>query len=108
MKKIFYSLFAISMAIFTLTGCEDVPEPYNVPDKPGTGGEEGGEEQLEGTGAGTLLDPFDCIAAANYATKPGADVEPSEVVDIKGKVVSICEEDTTNYGNGTFEISNEG
>lgn len=108
MKKIFYSLFAISMAIFTLTGCEDVPEPYNVPDKPGTGGEEGGEEQLEGTGAGTLLDPFDCIAAANYATKLGADVESTEDVYIKGKVVSISEEYTTNYGNASFDISNDG
>lgn len=108
MKKIFYSLFAISMAVFSLTSCEDVPEPYNVPDKPGTGGEEGGEEQPEGTGAGTLLDPFDCIAAANYATKLGADVESTEDVYIKGKVVSISEEYTTNYGNASFDISNDG
>ena len=108
MKKIFYSLFAISMAVFSLTGCEDVPEPYNMPDKPGTGGDQGGEEQLEGTGAGTLLDPFDCIAAINYATALGADVESTEDVYIKGKVVSITEEYTTNYGNASFDISNDG
>ena len=108
MKKIFYSLFAISMAVFSLTGCEDVPEPYNMPDKPGTGGDQGGEEQLEGTGAGTLLDPFDCIAAINYATALGADVESTEEVYIKGKVVSITEEYTTNYGNASFDISNDG
>lgn len=108
MKKIFYSLFAISMAVFSLTGCEDVPEPYNMPEKPGTGGDQGGEEQLEGTGAGTLLDPFDCIAAINYATALGADVESTEDVYIKGKVVSITEEYTTNYGNASFDISNDG
>ena len=108
MKKIFYSLFAISMAVFSFTSCEDVPEPYNMPDKPGTGGDQGGEEQLEGTGAGTLLDPFDCIAAINYATALGADVESTEDVYIKGKVVSITEEYTTNYGNASFDISNDG
>ena len=108
MKKIFYSLFAISMAVFSLTGCEDVPEPYNMPEKPGTGGDQGGGGQLEGTGAGTLLDPFDCIAAINYATALGSDVESTEEVYIKGKVVSITEEYTTNYGNASFDISNDG
>ena len=108
MKKIFYSLFAISMAVFSLTGCEDVPEPYNMPEKPGTGGDQGGGGQLEGTGAGTLLDPFDCIAAINYATALGADVESTEDVYIKGKVASITEEYTTNYGNASFDISNDG
>lgn len=108
MKKIFYSFFAITMAVFSFTSCEDVPEPYNMPDKPGTGGDQGGEEQLEGTGAGTLLDPFDCIAAINYATALGADVESTEDVYIKGKVVSITEEYTTNYGNASFDISNDG
>ena len=108
MKKIFYSLFAITMAVFSFTSCEDVPEPYNMPDKPGTGGDQGGGGQLEGTGAGTLLDPFDCIAAINYATALGADVESTEDVYIKGKVVSITEEYTTNYGNASFDISNDG
>ena len=108
MKKIFYSLFAITMAVFSFTSCEDVPEPYNMPEKPGTGGDQGGGGQLEGTGAGTLLDPFDCIAAINYATALGADVESTEDVYIKGKVVSITEEYTTNYGNASFDISNDG
>ena len=108
MKKLFYSLFAITMVVFSFTSCEDVPEPYNIPAKPGTGGDQGGEEQLEGTGAGTLLDPFDCIAAINYATALGTDVESTEDVYIKGKVVSITEEYTTNYGNASFDISNDG
>lgn len=98
MKKLFYSLFAITMAVFSLTSCEDVPEPYNIPEKPGTGG----------SGAGTLLDPYDCIAAINYCKQLGADTESTENIYIKGKIVSIEEEYSTQYGNGSFTISNDG
>ena len=107
MKRLFYSLFAITMAVFPLTSCEDVPEPYNVPEKPGTG-DEGGEEELEGTGSGTLLDPYDCIAAIKYCKNLGADKESTEDIYIKGKIVSIEEEYGTQYGNGSFTISNDG
>ena len=107
MKKLFYSLFAITMAVFSLTSCEDVPEPYNIPEKPGTGGE-GGEEELQGSGARTLLDPYDCIAAINYCKQLGADTESTENIYIKGKIVSIEEEYGTQYGNGSFTISNDG
>lgn len=107
MKKLFYSLFAITMAVFSLTSCEDVPEPYNIPEKPGTGGE-GGEEELQGSGSGTKLDPFDCIAAINYCKQLGADTESTENIYIKGKIVSIEEEYSTQYGNGSFTISNDG
>ena len=31
MKKIFLSMLAITMAAFTFTSCEDVPEPYGIP-----------------------------------------------------------------------------
>ena len=108
MKKFFYSLFAITMAVFSLTSCEDVPEPYNIPEKPGTGGEQGGEEELQGSGAGTLLDPYDCIAAINYCKQLGADTESTENIYIKGKIVSIEEEYGTQFGNGSFTISNDG
>ena len=95
------------MAVFSFTSCEDVPEPYNIPEKPGTGGE-GGEEELQGSGAGTLLDPYDCIAAINYCKQLGADTESTEDIYIKGKIVSIEEEYSTQYGNGSFTISNDG
>ena len=108
MKKLFYSLFAITMAVFSFTSCEDVPEPYNIPEKPGTGGEQGGEEELQGSGAGTLLDPYDCIAAINYCKQLGADTESTENIYIKGKIVSIEEEYGTEFGNGSFTISNDG
>lgn len=32
-----YSMFALMMAAFTLTGCEDVPAPYDIPEG-GVGG----------------------------------------------------------------------
>ena len=107
MKKLFYSLFAITMAVFSFTSCEDVPEPYNIPEKPGTGGD-GGEEELQGSGSGTLLDPYDCIAAINYCKLLGADTESTENIYIKGKIVSIEEEYGTQYGNASFTISNDG
>ena len=107
MKKIFYSLFAITMAVFSFTSCEDVPEPYIIPEKPGTGGD-GGEEELPGSGSGTLLDPYDCIAAINYCKLLGADTESTENIYIKGKIVSIEEEYGTQFGNGSFTISNDG
>ena len=39
-----YSMFALMMAAFTLTGCEDVPAPYDIPEG-GVGG--GGETTLK-------------------------------------------------------------
>lgn len=35
MKKILYSVIALTMAAFTLTGCEDVPAPYDTPENNG-------------------------------------------------------------------------
>ena len=35
MKKILYSVMALTMAAFTLTGCEDVPAPYDTPENNG-------------------------------------------------------------------------
>lgn len=106
MKKLFYSLFAITMAVFSLTSCEDVPEPYNIPEKPGTGGE-GGEEEIQGSGSGTKLDPFDCISAIKYTSALDAGVESTEDIYIKGKIASI-KEVSTSYGNASFYISNDG
>ena len=107
MKKLFYSLFAITMAVFSFTSCEDVPEPYNIPEKPGTGGD-GGEEELQGSGSGKLLDPYDCIAAINYCKLLGENVESAENVYVKGIISKIKEVDTGSHGNASFYISNDG
>ncbi len=45
MKKIFNYMLAATIAAFTFTSCEDVPEPYPIPE----GGHGGGTELPEGT-----------------------------------------------------------
>ena len=107
MKKLFCKLMFIGLAAMTFTACEDVPEPY---DKPGTGTNvPGTNTEIEGaTGDGTIDDPFNAIAALNYGNKLASGEESPNYMYIKGKVVSIKEEFSTQYGNGTFYISEDG
>lgn len=92
-----------AMAAFTFSSCEDVPEPYTQPTKPETGGATEGEPK----GTGTAADPFNSIAAINYCKTLEAGVESDKEVYIKGKVVSIKEQFSTNFGNGSFYIADD-
>ena len=92
-----------AMAAFTFSSCEDVPEPYTLPTKP----EAGGTTQGEPKGTGTAADPFNSIAAINYCKTLEAGVESDKEVYIKGKVVSIKEQFSTNFGNGSFYIADD-
>ena len=105
MKKLTLSLFALAMTAMTFTSCEDVPAPY---DYPGTGGGNTDQPTGEATGTGTAEDPFNCLAAINYTSALDADVESTDDIYIKGKIVSIEEEYTTTYGNASFTISEDG
>lgn len=62
MKKLFYSLFLVAMTAMTLTSCEDVPAPFDIPntssDTPG--------EAAEPKGSGTQDDPYNVAAAIEY------------------------------------------
>lgn len=98
MKKTILSLLALAVTALTFTACSDVPEPYQIP---GTGGNSGGGEVAGATGSGQLTDPYNCVAA--NATGGTADW-----VFVKGKVSSIKEEYSTQFGNGTFYISDDG
>lgn len=60
------------------------------------------------TGDGTQANPFNSVAANNYASSLAADVESDKDVYIKGKVVSVKEQYSTQYGNATFYISDDG
>lgn len=102
MKKILYSMLMLAMAAFTFTSCEDVPAPYDDPNKDETGG-----VTVVPEGNGTIESPFNCAAANEFAESLGADNE-SEVVYIKGKIVSIVENYDGGYGNATFYISDDG
>lgn len=95
-------MLMLAMTAFTFTSCEDVPAPYDDPNKDETGG-----VTVVPEGNGTLESPFNCAAANEFAESLGADNE-SEVVYIKGKIVSIVENYDGGYGNATFYISDDG
>ena len=103
MKKYIFSVLMAAMAAFTFSSCEDVPEPYTQPTKPDAGGTTEGEPK----GTGTAADPFNSIAAINYCKTLEAGVESDKEVYIKGKVVSIKEQFSTNFGNGSFYIADD-
>lgn len=92
-----------AMAAFTFSSCEDVPEPYTLPTQPDAGGTTEGEPK----GTGTAADPFNSIAAINYCKTLEAGVESDKEVYIKGKVQSIKEQFSTNFGNGSFYIADD-
>ncbi len=68
-------------------------------DKPTTG---------EAKGDGTLENPYNSVAANQYASSLAAGAESDHDVYIKGKIVSIKENYTTQYGNAAFYISDDG
>ena len=104
MKKTIYSLLTMALAVFALTSCEDVPAPFDFPSK---GGDVPGAT-VEPAGSGTVADPYNVAAVIEYtqSLEPGTE-SPSNIY-IKGIVSSIREEYTTQYGNGTFYISDDG
>lgn len=67
-------------------------------------------EEPEGTpeGDGTLENPFNAVAANNYAASLPADAVSEKDIYIKGKIASIKENYTTNFGNASFYISEDG
>lgn len=103
MKKVIYSMLALLCAAFAFTSCEDVPMPY---DQPGEGGDD--PIVIQPTGDGTVDNPYNVTAALEYIESLGADVESEQNIYIKGVVVTVTEEFTTNYGNGTYYISDDG
>lgn len=96
-------MLAITMAAFTFTSCEDVPEPYGIPGEEIGGGDVTGTE--EPTGDGTQANPFNAAAITNLVSAMPVDVESTEDYYIKGVVVSIEENFTTQYGNAAFRIA---
>lgn len=70
--------------------------------KPGTG--------ITGTpkGTGTKDDPFNSVAANTEAAKLAANAVSEQGYYIKGKVVSVKEAFSAQYGNASFYISDDG
>lgn len=97
MKKLFYSMMAVAIAVSTFTSCEDVPEPYNNPYNYTPA------EVVEPKGTGTQADPFNVAAALEKCQEVGTDGTTEDVYAV-GYVVSISEL-STQYGNATFMIA---
>lgn len=102
MKKILLSMLAITMAAFTFTSCEDVPEPYEIPG----GGGNTPSETVDPAGSGTIENPYNVAAAIKYINEGGN--EETDVY-VKGIVVSVDKGSyDPSYGSLKYYISDDG
>ena len=105
MKKVIYAILIAALATAMLGGCQDVPEPYTNPNE----NKGGNQEVLEPgtpTGTGTEADPYNVTAAlAKIKTLKGG--ENTGEIFVKGKIRSVKEVDTGNFGNATYFISDD-
>ena len=78
MKKILYSVIAITMAAFTFTSCEDVPAPYDNPNNNG-----GGQELPEGVLLESMLEGWAEYYSVDLSEKIGRGLTENA---LKGKM----------------------
>lgn len=100
MKKLFSKLMLVAMAATLFVACEDVPEPYSIPEATPA-------EEITYTGSGTLENPYTCADVIKYVQSLDGEESAVEVY-VKGIVVEVREAFTTQYGNGTFTMSDDG
>ena len=62
----------------------------------------------EAKGSGTLADPYNSVAANNIASALVSGAKTDEAYYIKGKIVSVRESFSAQYGNASFYISDDG
>ncbi len=104
MKKLFYSFFVMAMTAMFVASCEDVPAPFDLP----TPDDPTPEQTVDPAGSGTQADPYNVAAAIEFAQQLQVMEESQQDIYIKGKVASIRENYTTQFGNATFSISDDG
>lgn len=106
MKKILYSVMALAALTFSfssLTSCEDVPAPYEIP---GDGGDTPSTPEVAPAGTGTQADPFNVAGALQYINNGG---DENAEVYVKGKVVSVQSGSfDPSYGSLKYYISDDG
>ena len=99
---------ALSIAAFTFTSCEDVPEPYNNPYDQIKPSEP--EVVIEPAGSGTVEDPYNIAKALEVCQEVG-EGGTTENVYARGIITSITDLATYDpvtdqgYGNATFLIA---
>ena len=100
MKKYIFSVLMAAMAAFTFNSCEDVPEPYTQPTKPGA------PTTAEAKGTGSAADPFNIAGIIKYIENGGS---ADQEVYTKGKVVSVkAGSFDATYGSLKYYISDDG
>lgn len=103
MKKLFHYLSVFAIAALTLTGCDDVPMPYNQPEtKPD-------EPSAEVTpkGSGTAADPYNVAAVLQLIQGLEGD-NTTDQIYVKGVVKNIRQIETEQYGNANYYITDDG
>lgn len=109
MKKILYSVLALAMTAFTLTSCEDVPAPYDMPDD----GDIDKPVVFEPSGSGTADDPYNVAAIIDVAETLGQGEVSTDSYYFEGYVTGIKEnynyvnEYGQSYGNATLYIADD-
>ena len=93
-------MFALIMAAFTFTSCEDVPQPYQTPE---SGNDTPTVEEVA-TGDGTAANPFNAVAA-NKNVEAGEGLD--KTVYLTG-IISSVKECSAQYGNASFYITEDG
>ena len=106
MKKTLKSILIATLSVFAFTCCEDVPAPYQIPEKE----EMVPDKVIDPSGTGTLNDPYNVAGVVAYVNTLQADAESPQAVYVKGKVLSnnTTEATITQYGNMTFTMIDEG
>ena len=99
MKKYIFSVLMAAMAAFTFNSCEDVPEPYTLPNQPEAPGENTDPNQK-----GSESNPY-TVAEAIALIKAGT--APSTAVCVKGKITAVTFFNAT-YSSLSYNIADEG
>ena len=103
MKKSILSLMVLALTGLALTGCDDVPMPYNQPNvKPDT------PSEVTPQGSGTAADPYNVAAALQVVNALGADETTENAIYVKGKVTGTPTIETEKFGNATYYITDDG
>lgn len=99
-------MMALAISLFTLTSCEDVPMPYELPEQGGGNS----DIVVEAQGDGTAENPYNVAGVLAYIGNLDADVESDKEVYVKGIVYtnSTTESTISQYGNMTFTMVDEG
>ena len=90
MKKILYSVMAMAALTFSfasLTSCEDVPAPYEMPD---VTPDEPSSPDVEPAGTGTQADPYNVAAAIKYIDNGGAEDKEGLSGNLVGISINLC------------------